>query len=193
MKKIMLIIIGMFLISLTSATIDLGTVKQNECVDLYQSCPTCTYSDVRVIKYPNGTSINIDWSMSKNNSDYTYEFCDTDSLGTYNYITYGNKGGLSYESSETGMFEVTPSGFTGTLGFYILIILLSLGIVVLGYFVEDATVIIFGSFGLIFIGLYFLFNGINGIKDSVYTWGISIIILGLAFYLLAKASQEFLN
>lgn len=111
MKKLLLIlIIGIFLINLTSSEINLGTAKQGACITLYQSCPTCTYSDVRVLKYPNGTTINVDWEMIKNNSDYSFEYCNTSVLGEYLYIIYGNKGGLSYESSEEGKFIITSSG-----------------------------------------------------------------------------------
>jgi len=112
MKKIILIILCMILLTTgVNAIIDLGTVKQGECIELYQSCPTCTYSDVRAIKYPNGTiDDSIDWTMDKDNSDFTYNFCETDFLGECNYFVYGNKGGLSYESSEEGIFKVTPTG-----------------------------------------------------------------------------------
>lgn len=192
MKKLFLILfVGMFLISLASADGTLGTFKLNDCISLYQYCDTCTYVNLTTVQFPNGTIQTINNAMTKTDVDYNYTYCDTSTIGTYYYTVKGDKGGIV--NTERISFEVTPSGFTGTLGFYILILVLSLGVVVLGYFAQDATVIIFGSFGLIFIGLYFLFNGINGIKDSVYTWGISIIILGLAFYLLVKASQEFLN
>jgi hypothetical protein len=135
MKKIMLIVVlSIFLISLTSGLIDIGTVKQKDCIELYQSCPTCNYADVRAIKFPNGTiDTSMDWTMNKNDSDYTYDFCNTSDMGVYFYTVYGNKGGLSYESTEEGTFEVTGTGFALStsksmiyLGLFIVIILLFL-------------------------------------------------------------------
>ncbi len=195
MKKLILtLMIGMFLISFTSATVDLGTIKQRDCIQLYQSCPTCTYSDVRAIRYPNGTTdASMDWTMVKNNSDYTYQYCSTSDLGVYTYTIYGNKGGLSYESTESGVFEVTPSGFANTLGFHFLILILSLGIIIFGIGIADAPITILGSFGLYFLGLWILFNGIAGIRDATYTWAIGLILLGVAFYVSAKSTYELLS
>jgi len=131
-KKIIIIsmiFILTFLMNLgyLNAQIDIGTTKQGDCITLYQSCPTCTYSDIRAIKYPNGTIDNsMDWTMIKNNSDYTYSFCSTNDLGEYKYIVYGDKGGLSYESTEEGVFEVTVNGKTLQISESIIYILLSL-------------------------------------------------------------------
>ena len=86
--------------------------------------------------------------------------------------------------------EVTPSGFVGTLGFYILILLLSAGIMILGFWKEDAPIVILGSFGLYFIGLYILFFGIVGLKDVTYTWALGIIVLMLAAYISIKSAYE---
>jgi len=191
MKKLLLtFILGILLINIVSSQIDLGVIKQNECTELYQSCPTCTYSDIRAIKYPNGTIETMDIEMTKVNSDFTYEFCNTNSIGTYTYTVYGNKGGLSYESSEEGIFEVNSSGFKNTLGFYILILVLSLGIVIFGISLSDAPITILGSFGLYFLGLWILFNGIDNLKDPTYTWAIGLIVLGLAMYISFKSAYE---
>lgn len=175
-----------------SSTIELGVVKQFECVELYQTCPTCTYSDVRAIQYPNKTIITIDWTMNKTNSDFTYNFCDTPLLGEYMFTVYGDKGGLSYEASEDGFFEVTPSGDSNLGNYYWMILLLSIGVIALGFYKEDATITLLGSFGLYFVGLYILFYGIDGIKDTIYTWGIGIIILSLAGYVSIRSAMEFL-
>lgn len=93
----------------------------------------------------------------------------------------------------TGAFEVTPTGFSGTLGFYILLLILSLGIIILGYYVEDPWVIVLGSFGLVLFGLFILLYGVNGIKDIVYTYGFGIIVMMLGAYFGIKGSLENLN
>ena len=48
MKKIILtIILGIFLISMASASLDsLGTFQQDECFNISQTCATCTYVNI---------------------------------------------------------------------------------------------------------------------------------------------------
>ena len=108
--------------------------------------------------------------------------------GDYYYIAQCN-------SSKLGGYvevpiEVNPSGLTETLGFYFLLIIFSAGVIVLGYYVKDAWIVVLGSFSLVLVGLYILFYGLVGIKDPTYTWGIGLIILMLGGYFGIKASLE---
>jgi len=89
--------------------------------------------------------------------------------------------------------EVSGSGFNNTLGFFVLILVLSGGVILLGLWKQDATVALLGTFGLYFLGLYILFEGIAGMKDSVYTWGTGLIVLGIAFYISTKAGIELIE
>lgn len=197
MRARYLIVVTLLLFSLTfvsSETInlndlsDLGIVKQNTCISLYQYCPTCSYVNVTSIKYPNQNVEMVNYAMSKSVNDYNYSFCNTSLIGEYSYTVCGDKSGSV--QCEKIKFESTPSGFRNTLGFFILILCLSLGIIVIGYWMQDAIVALFGSFGLYFLGIYILFNGIAGMKDKVTTWAIGLIILGIAFYISARASNE---
>lgn len=196
-KYLSLILIFFFSLTFVSGqTINLGDyatpVKQNSCYNIPFGCNNCTWANLTVT-YPNGSIILSNGKMtSEDGFHYNYSFCNTDILGKY-WVTYHYDEDGIYIYTDMNWFEVTPNGFSNQLGFYILIIVLSLGLVVVGYYVQDATIVVFGSFGMIFVGLYLLSNGISGIKDTVYTWGISIIILGLAFYLLVRAPQEFMD
>ena len=96
----------------------------------------------------------------------------------------------SLKGSETLYYEVTGDGVNNSLGFYAIIILISLGIIVLGFAMTDAPITILGSFGLYFVSLYILFNGIAGTKDPVTTWGIGIILLGMAMYVSTRSAYE---
>lgn len=110
------------------------------------------------------------------------------SLGQYSCVVECNS------TTEVGFtsfgFEVTPDGLDNTTMFYIIILILSAGVIIFGYYIQDATVILLGSFGLYFVGLYILFNGVDGFKDPVYTWAIGIIVLMLAVYFSIKAALE---
>ena len=116
MKKLMLLLImGIFLISLTSASIsDLKVQKQGECVDLPQTCPDCTYNNISRVLYPNSTSALSNVAMQKDDTFYNYTFCDTSSLGTYKVNGYGDVGGV--KDNWNYIFEVTPNGQDFTTG-----------------------------------------------------------------------------
>lgn len=190
-KLFLTILTGLFLISFTSAVGDIGIVKQFDCIDLYNYCPSCSYINLTAIQYPNGSTNTMNLVMEKTENNYKYEFCGTKLLGKHSYTTCGDKEGT--ESCEDITFEVTPSGFSGTLGFYFLILALSFGIILLGFYMEDAPIVILGSFGLYFVGLYILFFGIDGMKDPTYTWALGIIVLMLAAYISIRSAYELIN
>ena len=96
----------------------------------------------------------------------------------------------SLRGSETLYYEVTGDGVNNSLGFYAIIILISMGIIVLGFAMTDAPITILGSFGLYFVSIYILFNGIAGTKDPVTTWGMGIILLGMAMYISTRSAYE---
>ena len=174
-------------VSLVSSS-QLGTFKQYEDVTLYQMCDNCTYVNITTIKYPNSNILPIGENMVKAGEDYTYTFTAPDDIGDYQYTVCGDKDGVVV--CEVIDFDITPSGFSGTLGFYFLILLLSGGVIVLGFAKQDAPIVILGSFGLYFIGLYVLFFGVAGMKDPVYTWALGIIILMLAAYISIRSAYE---
>jgi hypothetical protein len=191
-KNIILLLFLMTSINFTSAIGDIGTVKQFDCISLYNYCPTCTYINYTAIKYPNSTIVDLNLGMTKSNYNYNYTFCDTSSIGEHFYTTCGDKGGTT-PACEDISFEVTPSGFTLSTGFYVLIMILSVGLVVLGFYIQDNWVIVLGGFGMIFIGLFLLFNGINNFRDNVYTWGLGIIFLMTGSYFSIRGSYEALS
>jgi len=154
-------------------------------------CTTCTCTIS--INFPNGTSAvrGVTTGISSNYAVYNLSSNQTSTLGVYQgdiHCTNGADNGAA-----TFEYEVTPTGFVGTLGFYFLVLLISLGIMVLGFYVKDAPLVILGSFGLYFIGIYILFFGIDGMRDPVYTWAIGIIVLMVAAYISVKSSLELLE
>ena len=164
-------------------TIDIVMANAN-----LSSCTDCS-CNVSVF-YPDG-SVYIRSAAGSNIGGYCRYTNEADKLGVYSsdiYFTNNiDHGRTSFE------FEVTPSGFVDTLGFYILIVVLSLGVIILGLWKEDAPITILGTFGLYFLGIYTLFYGIAGIKDSVTTWAIGIITLGIAAYISIRAAYELIT
>lgn len=122
------LIIGLFFFSLSSAE-SLGVFKQNDCIELYQLCDTCSYVNLSSVKLPSSQIIYINEAMTKQGVDYNYTFCNTSYLGEYSYKVCGDKGG-SFVCEDIG-FEITYSGLKITegkamlyIGFFVLLILL---------------------------------------------------------------------
>ena len=116
-------------------------------------------------------------------------------VGFYNYGTRCNSSSLA--GVTVGLWEITQSGETPVAvnnpNFFWLILVIAAGIIFLGFAIKNAPITILGSFGLIYVGLYIIINGINGIKDSVYTWGWGIIILAVAGYIGIKSAYEMIQ
>lgn len=195
-KKIYLTFALVFLIGIVSASSPtLGTFRVGSNIELKQTCTIngtfCDLCNITSVDYPNGTIIVNDVEMTKRVGDFNYSLVASNTMiiGTYRvngYCDYGS----DVRKTWVYTFEVTPSGFTGTLGFFILILVLSAGLIILGFIIKDAPVTILGSFGLTFLGLYILFNGFADIRDPIYTWAIGIIILMVASYIGIKSAYE---
>lgn len=157
------------------------------CYDTNGSYCTSTTSLIMNVEYPNGTNAVDNQTLIFNGSNFK-GVLPTDTIGNnYRVLIHSE---TSNNTITEFSYDVTPSGFRGTLGFYFLILAFSGGIIFLGYKGEDHIIVILGSFGLYFIAFYVLFFGIDGIKDPVYTWAIGLISLSFAAYLSIRATYE---
>ena len=192
-KLLITLILGMVLISLASASLDsLGTFKQNDCVNVSQTCATCTYVNISSIGNNEYSTLVSNVPMTSiGNGEWRYTFCNTSIIGRYDVRGQGDINGV--DTTFSTYFDITPSGFLNNIGFYLLILVFSLGIIVLGFSIKDGWVVTLGSLGLYFLSFYILFYGLNGLKDTVYTWGIGIIMLGIAMYLSIRSTVEMIN
>ena len=129
-------------------------------------------------------SIGLDWDFNVTRGNFTRN-------GAYSQLVVCNTTDLGGFLSAS--FEVTPTGLINLFGFYIIILLISATLIIWGFAIRDPWIIIFGTFGLYFVGLYIMLNGIVGIRDMVTTWAIALIILGVAAYLSIRAAQEVIN
>lgn len=107
-KTIIIIICLILLISIVGAKIPLGTIKKGECIQLQQTCDSCTYVNLSSVTFPNSTVVYFDNVMTKNGVEYNYTFCSTASLGNYFFSVKGDKDGSL--ATEDGSFEVTYTG-----------------------------------------------------------------------------------
>ena len=190
-KKYLLTIIVLLLIVNISAL----TVRQNRAVDIRHPIRIDEFPsagiDCNISVFDPDNEFLVNFAPMTNNyssHNYTLNPGSTNKIGIYQYdITCTT--GLS-NKTESFELEVTPTGLTRNIGFYIVILILSGGVILFGFWREDAPIVILGSFGLYFIGLYILFYGLVGVKDTVYTWAIGLIILFLAAYISIRSTHE---
>ena len=178
-KLLFVFMFSMFLlyIGLVSAGKYELTVKQNDCIDLYQSCPSCTYVNLTAIKYPDVSVVLMNLGMTKDGTEYNYSFCGTNSIGEHFYTVVGDKDGVA--QTEVIPFEVTPSGFINTLGLYFIFLIVLGGIIVLGFSINEAWFVVLGGLGFIMLGIYSINYGIVGFKDMFMTWGVGLFEIGV--------------
>lgn len=183
MNKIYLsLILTILMISIASAS--LGEFKQNDIVNIrvLANCSSITLTEVR--------GINISEPMKLiSGQTFEYNFNQTSLIGTYAY-SWDNPC-VDCSQNECGnSFEITPSGFKDTLGFYFIILLIASGIIFLGFKTEDVWFVIAGGICFMLIGLYSINYGIAGQRDMFITWGIGLFEIFLGGYLTIKAGLE---
>lgn len=175
MKNLFIFLLfGLFLISFVSADVSIGTVKQNQVIQLTQTCSNCTYVNLTSVLYPNNTyALNGQYAMTKTNENFNYTFTDTSALGEYIYTTCGDLNGIN--TCQSVRFEVTPSGtlFTNALSLPIFLPMILVGVLALVFFLMVGftekkeykyTFIIFGGIFVIFGIAY----GIIASRDFLY-------------------------
>jgi hypothetical protein len=148
------------------------------------TCRYTFYDKDNAIQYNNVLATEV---SDNSGSLWQYNITQTET-GTYKVDMVCVDGADS--GSATLYYKVTGNGDDGSMLFNIVIICLSFGIIILGFSMKDPTLTIFGSFGLYFVSLYTLFNGIGGIKDPTTTWAIGLILLGVAMYISTRSAWE---
>jgi hypothetical protein len=119
-KLILTIILGMFLISCVSAS--LGTFKAGDCVDIKTILNTSAVT-ISSLSYPNSSIILYIVPMTKNGLTFNYSFCNTSTLGTYNYDYNDTEGNVYINDFKIGK-DLTTGTAILNLGFLAIIILL---------------------------------------------------------------------
>lgn len=117
-QSIIFLIVGVLVIlSLSFVTAQVQTLPTQDsdtCVDLPQTCSTCTYVNMVSVKPPLSSIISIGENMTKLGPNFNYTFCNTTELGWYIVTTCGDKDD-SYSCTNYD-FEVRNGGKVFSLG-----------------------------------------------------------------------------
>jgi hypothetical protein len=171
-NKIVLLLVLLLVIPLVTANVEtLGTFKKNDCVELKQTCGSCSLIKITSVLYPNSTiALGPTDMTTTDNIEWTYQFCSTNSLGEYIVNGYGDVDGVNtvwaYDFLVTENGGAEPSGIV--IVFFAIIFL-----------------ILVGGFGFLTIA------SLDGLKDMDFTikevllnWAVFFILV--AGYLLGK-------
>lgn len=186
------IILSLAFLPLISASQSLGTFKQNSNVILLQACTNSTYSNLTTLTAPNSEKvISGNYSMTKSGDNYNYTFTSTFQIGTY--LVYGNCDENGEYTVWQYDFTITPSGYSESLGFFIVILIVIMSIIALGFFIKDGWFVVFGGMALIILGIYSINNGVVGYRDMFMTWATGLVMIGAGAYLSVRSTIEIID
>lgn len=194
MKKLIIPLLILMLLPMIIATQDIGSVQQNKCIMLKQTCSNCTYVNLSSVSVANNPEYLLlgEYSMTKTGTEYNYSFCDTQTISDdYSYCVHGDIDGIDTPACIS--FSVTPSGLSGTLGFYFILLIIIGSLIILGFTMKDAWFIMVGGIISMLVGLYSINYGIAGMRDMFITWGIGLFEIFMGGYLAIKAGLEIMS
>lgn len=191
MKKIYLILImGMFLISLVSAECSIETVEKGTTIDLYSSCTNCTQVNLTKVIDPDNQPILLgQFEMTANGSNYNFTFSDTNKLGTHVYYSEGDLNGIPI--SQPCSFEVTPDGNPIQIFPYqFALIFFAFLLIFLSYFNERLNLFRYmGSIMMMVLGVVTIYPGYSFLNWTTLSGKIlGFSLIGLGFYFLIEDS-----
>lgn len=132
-KHVMLTVLTLFLLALLPQIMaeqeTLGTFKQDECIELIQTCSNCTQVNITNVKYPNSSVALSSVEMEKEGTFYNYSFCNTNVVGQYIVNMVGDVDGIATVVSYD--FFINPQGFTITEGSGIIYSVVFIGAIIL--------------------------------------------------------------
>ncbi len=144
MKKegILIIFLSILLLTNFASSLECWSVAtQNTEIQLIQKCPSCSFSNITSISYPNGT-IFLNEAMEQNGINFNFTLPDSSQTGRISYGTIGDKDGVSPPLEETLCIEITPTGTIldkGEASMYIIILIFILIFLALGLYVMIKT------------------------------------------------------
>jgi len=196
MKNLNVFIVSVILLAImipmASASIgNLGTFKQGECINLLQTCADCSYNNLSSVTQPDGIKgFGVLTTMTKSGTEYTFEFCNTTKSGTYNVNGYGDPGGVLTKWNY--ILEVTPTGSENNTTFFIILIIIAVGLVLLGFILHNYVFAFFGGVSFLIVGIYSMIYGYGGVTNT-YSRMISLVIIGLGSLITMLSALDLLG
>ncbi len=180
------LIIGMLLsivmITLVSASMSsLGTFKQGQCIELKQTCASCSYVNFTRVSYPDSTRALTNVQADKEGSLFNLEFCNTGQLGRYIVEGIGDVDGTDTVFAYD--FEITPTGALERSPAFV-IILLS-GILLFGFLGFMFRQDMFLHILFLFMSMLIMLYGIRELHMPVLFFStLIVVIIAFVYYVI---------
>lgn len=140
------------------------------CINNGTYCSTTSQCNFTFYNRDNSILINNQEGASVgNNSASLWEYNITRTETGLYKVDMCCEDGINIKGCETLYYQISGDGFNASLGFYVLIIAISFGIIILGFYLTDAWITMLGTFGLFGVGVYTMLFGIAGMKDLFIT------------------------
>lgn len=127
--KVLLFLLALSMLPVVSPLEDFGVHKLNDCINLIQTCPNCTYNNITRLITPNKTVVVSDVIMTKSNTVYSYTFCGNNVTGEWTVHGIGDLDGVNevwafnYEVTNTGVSLGTSQSIVYSVLFLVLFFL----------------------------------------------------------------------
>ena len=177
-----------------------GTFKQNTCIELKQTCSTCSYINI-TISYPNTTRIVTNDEMDYIGSGiWIYELCNTSQLGEYDFVGEGNVDGnrKTFDAYfEVNEYAQEPIQFLIYAIIYVLLLFSSYLLVYKfatydGNGVKDENFFYWAAFLDLVLFVLIEVNGFGG-TDTLLVSLIKMLCFGSGLYFLAQGIINSIN
>ena len=194
MKKILLILLlGLFLISFTSAIKTLGPFMRYDCIELIQTCGNCTYNNISMVVRTgeNHFVYTVNDTMAKHDTYYNYSFCDTSELGQYIINGFGDPDGKKKPWNYNLFVTETGTEDVSVLNNPLMIILVTLALTFLFIGIKTGTIWLGFMSAIMFLlgGMYMTIYGLNDITN-MYTQGVGISLIGVGIIIMFVSVYE---
>lgn len=188
------LLLALLLIPLISAAQStLGTFKQNECINLLQTCALCTYNNISTVIYPNSTQALGQTAMTKVGTVYNATFCNTSVSGTYIVNGYGDLNGDGINVVWSYTLQVNPvGGAENNTTFFIVLGVISLGLLIFGFVFENYIFAFFSGLAFLITGVYGIIYGYGGLTN-LYTRAASAILIGIGMIITVLSGLNLAN
>ena len=170
MKK-QLILISVFILLVLPMVLadisDLGEFKQDSCVNIRQTCASCSYVNITIARPDNNTAMLTNQPMvSDGGASWNYVTCNTTILGRYDVNGFGDINGVK-TGFDVLYFNVTPSGQGGSTNiiFIIILIVILYTVAFIGFFGKNIPISILGGMAMLGLGVYLISQGIIIYRD----------------------------
>lgn len=181
MNKSIIVLIAFIFISSVAAldTIDtLGTFKQGQSVRIAQVCNNATWINISSLTAPNSSVLYSNIGMSLGGGkEFFFDFVNTSIVGRYDVRGISDGCDMTYHV----YFNITPNGATSSDNMFLIIILITFGILILliAFMAENEWLGFLAGVLFIISGIRILTFGLGDIAYDVYSQALGYTLIGL--------------